>query len=359
MNIKMRYLYGVMALSALMIINSCGDDDPPPKAGITFEVAELVINESNGTVASFHPVLGSTLPGSPSTTGREIEIRVISDKPLDDVAVVAISFSGTATANSSTNPIGDYEVVGGSQNFTIEKGATSAFIKIRVFEDFAFEIDNDDNLFETVVVKLTSVISGPATIGEQDTHTLKIKEDDIVVILDWEALDRANPTDNQYRGDVDMDLLLYLNNSIIRASASAGNDYEAFNIPGGFPAGTYGLSYPYYSGSSDDVEFVSLMFSTSGTLNGNGYVFPIDEPLVFDANYTLQNLNVWDTPADPGYKGPPQVIQTMLKSGINYSNITQITPPADGSRIRSWQHLKQSYPGVFEKLRLLDQSRSK
>lgn len=335
----------------MVVMSSCGDDDPPPKAGITFEVTELAVSESDGMVASFHPVLGSTLPGSPTTTGREIEITVVSDKPLDDVAVIGISISGTATANSATNPIGDFEVVGSSQNFTIQKGATSAVIKIRLFEDYAFEIDDDDNLFETIVITLSSVVSGPAMIGDQNTHTLKINEDDIVVILDWEALDRPDPTDDEYRGDVDMDLLLYIGNDVVRGSTSVGNEFEALNIPGGFPPGSYGLSFPYYSGSSDELEVVSLMFSTSGTLNGESYVYPIDEPLVNLADYTLQNQNVWDDEDDPGYKGPPQVVQTMVKSGINYTNISDITTPVDGSRIRSWQHLKKLYPNVSNALK--------
>jgi hypothetical protein len=316
---KLNLLLGCVAVAALVVMSSCGDDDPPPKAGITFEVTGMEVFESDGTVQSFHPLLFN------GATGVEIQVKVVSDKALDENAVIGFTVSGTATKNSSSNPVGDYEFVASSENVTLEKGATSALIKIKVFEDVEFEIDEDDNLFETIILNLSSVVSGPAVIGDQDTHTITIKEDDIVVILDWDVGDGT-------RGDVDMDLLLQLENELVRGSVSEGNDFEAMNIPGGFPPGTYGLSYTYYSGTSDDLEFASIMFSTVGTLNGTQYVYPDADPLIFIANYTLENINEWDAEGAPF----PKIVQTMVKGGINYTNISQITVPVDGgSRIKS------------------------
>lgn len=318
MNLKL--ILGCLVVVGLAVVSSCSDD-PPPKAGISFEIAENSITESNGTVESFHPLLFT------GATGVEIQIKVKSDKPLNDNAVIGFTVSGTATKNSSSNPIGDYEFISSAENITIEKGATEVFIKLKLFEDREFEIDDDDNLFETIVITLTSVISGPALIDEDNNiHTITVNEDDVVVILDWVALD----SENEDRGDVDMDLLLQLDNQLVWGSASEGNDFEAMNIPAGFPPGTYGLSYTYYSGSSDDLEFYSLMFSTAGKLNGSSYVYPIDDPLIYEGHYTLVNINEWSQVS------PPKAVQTMVKNGINYTNISQIVnPPDGGSRTKS------------------------
>jgi hypothetical protein len=346
---------GIVALAGLMLIISCSKDDPPPKSGIRFEITELEVFESDGTIDSFHPDLFT------GATGRPVVVKILLDRAPAEAIILQYSLSGSATR---INPAGPYNVndfsiteglntIVGTDKITIEKGATEATIIVTVFEDYDFEIDDDDNLFEEVIIRLVSVVSGPAQIGEQDTFTLKIKEDDIVVILDWEALDNEN-SELGYRGDVDMDLLLHFDNEIIWGSVSDGNSYEAMNIPAGFPAGTYGLSYTYYSGTSDDLDVYSLMFSSGGTLNGNKYVFPIDDPLVFSGHYTLENINEW------GESSPPKIVQTMVKNGINYASISNITAPPDGgSRKKFSAMLEKDYPDLHYRLKSVDRNKRK
>lgn len=325
-SMKINYLLGAMGMVALLGISACGDDDPPPKSGISFEVESFEVFESDGTITSFHPDL--QLPGTTSRgKGKDLIVKILLDRPLSETTILQYSVSGTASRTTTSNAVSDYALkeglntIIGTDKITIEKGATEANFIITVYEDYAFEIDDDDNLFETVVITLNSVVSGNAELGVQNVYTLKIKEDDSVVFLEWDAGDGTE-------GDVDMDLLLFFDNVAIRGSASEGSDYEAMAIPAGFPAGTYGLSYPYYSGSSDDLEFYSVMFTTTGTLNGNQYVFPSADPLVFVGNYTLANINEWHLT-----NSPPQVVQTLVKNGINYTNISAINEPASGSRV--------------------------
>ena len=104
---------------------------------------------------------------------------------------------------------------------------------------------------------------------------------------------------------------------------------EAMNIPAGFPDGTYGLSYTYYSGTSDAVEFTVDMFNVGGMLNG---VNRGDTPLTFVGNYGLANINAWD---DPLTGSDPLIVQTMIKGGFNYASISDITEPPSSSRIKS------------------------
>lgn len=326
---KLNLMFGCAALVALVLVSSCGDD-PAPKAGISFEVTELSVSESDGTLTSFHPDLFN------EATGKEYVISFSLDRELTETTVLKYTLGGTA---SRVNPAGTFDVndfsvkegvntIVSSDKITIEEGAASASIIVTVYEDYDFEIDDDDNLFETAIFELTEVVSGYAELADENLiYTLTIEEDDILVFLDWVA----NDSPDEDRGDVDMDLLLQLEDEVIWGSAEPGNEFfEAMNVPGGFPAGTYGLSYTYYSGTSDDLDFISVMFNTKGTLNGGSYKYPVEDPLIFESNYTLENINEW------GEDSPPKVVQTMVKNGINYSNITSITnPPDGGSRVKA------------------------
>ena len=220
-----------------------------------------------------------------------------------------------------------------TQNLTIEKGASEVTIPVTIFEDFDFELtkkkelNEADSLFETIELTLTGVVSGPIKLGDQTSYRLKVNEDDAVWILQWGTDGTDDP------GDVDMDLLFTFDGDIVWGAASEA-DFEAVNVPAGFPAGAYGLSYTYYAGSSDDVDFAVGIFSTSGTLNGTSYTYPEDDPLIFEGHYTQANINAWSDTS------PPLVVQTMTKAGLNYSGISDINEPASGSRMDFNTHLK-------------------
>jgi hypothetical protein len=71
------------------------------------------------------------------------------------------------------------------------------------------------------------------------------------------------------------------------------------------------------------------MYNLGGTLNGSTYNSLDGDPLEFVGNYDQDNINEYDSP--DGIE--PIVVQTMTKSGFNYSNISQINEPASGSRL--------------------------
>jgi hypothetical protein len=231
--------------------------------------------------------------------------------------------------------------------FTVEKGVTEATIIVRLYEDFSFEYDETDGLRETVELKLQSVVSGPVKLAEQNTsYTLTVVEDDPVILLQWTVNGSTEAADVN---TVDMDLFVWQDGQVINrsdynnATGEQELPYEGLYIPAGFPNGTYGLSYTYYSGESDDVDFVSIMF---GTLNGQTYSYDEeDDYLTFQGTYTTSNLNKYD---ESGVA--PKIVQTMVKEGINFKDISTIEEPAEGSRVGTQEKIRIP-ASVFKSLR--------
>lgn len=322
---KIKSIVGFLIVGGSLWLSSCKDDEPT-KSGVSFEISEESIKESDGTLESFHPGLVD------NAEGREIEVKIEFDEPLAQTSVIAYSVGGSAEPNSTTKPYGDYAIVGNGENIVVEKGATEATIIIKLFEDFEVEIEeeDDDGYIETIEITLESVISGSAKIGEQDTYVLTIYEDDTLIYLGWDVGDETS-------GDVDIDLLLWFEGGFQYGSDNPAGQFEAIAIAAGFPDQEYGMSYPYYSGTSNDLEFFVDIINLGGTLNTN------DQLLSFTGNYTLANINKYDEEGAPD----PLVVQTMDKSGFNYTNVTDIGELATGSRKgRSTLSLKDRLKGV-------------
>lgn len=318
----LRWISSMMVVLGVMLVSSCKDDEKP-KSKISFAQEGMEITESDGTMASFHPLLVT------GGKGRDIDVKVLLDRPLDETAVIAYSVSGSAKKNTASD-IGNYEIKGSSDYITIGPGATEAAITITVFENFGFDAESETNPFVTVVLTLDSVVSGPAELdqGAQNIFTLTIYEDDTIVFLTWD-----NGTEGQV-GDVDMDMWLWLDDpdtpeedfGNLGGSASEDSDFEGLLIPAGFPNGTYGLSYTYYGGTSDDVNFYVSLTNLGGNLNGG------TTPLEFQSSYTQANINVYDDDSSPNHKGPPQIVQTMVKDGFHYQDISDIVTVDGTSR---------------------------
>lgn len=317
------WIPAIMVVLGMGVFSSCKDDEKP-RAKISFAQESMDITESDGTPASFHPLYFN------GATGRDIEVKLLLDRPLDETAVIAYTIGGTAIKNTPSD-IGNFEIKGNSEYLTIGPGATEAVITITVFENFDFDAENETNPFVTVILTLESVVSGPAELvqGSQNIFTLRIFEDDTFVILTWD-----NGTEGQ-TGDVDMDLWLWLDDpetpaedfTNLGGSAAEDSDFEALLIPGGFPDGTYGLSYTYWGGTADDVNFYVSFANFGGNLNG------ATAPLEFTGAYTLANINVYDNASDPNHKGPPEIIQTMVKNGLHYTDISNIVTVDGTSRM--------------------------
>ena len=318
----MKKLMSLVIVMGLIFLSACKDDEVP-KSNVIFGETELEVKESDGGPTSFHPLLFD------KATGREIKVPITLDRALAETSIIAFTITGTAKVNSTTNPVGDFEIKGNDESIIIQKGESSVDLVIQLYEDNQFEIDASENMFETIIIKLSSVVSGTAVIGTDDTFTLKITEDDGVVFLDWDDGDGVAPSD---RGDVDMDAFLFLEGEVVANAVAEGSaNYEVYSFSNALPNGSYGLSYTYYSGTSNTVTFFSEMLNFGGTINGKTYA-SFDGPYLSNtATYKLVNINKYDVAGAPA----PAIVQTMTKSGFNYTNVSGITAPTTGSRMAS------------------------
>lgn len=343
---KSSLAWGIAAISCLSILSSCSDDDEPKIAGISFESGEQEVTESDGTPTSFHP--DATEEGTGK--GRVITAKLVFERALEGEVVLKYSMGGSARARSSRNELNDFEIVEKGENveidnneITIAKGATEVFFSIRVYEDLLFEyledtpVNQDGIPYETVEITLESVASGPAKLGTQLTHTIKILEDDVVALMQWAAQDMTAE-----EAAVDMDLIFWHEGTMIWGSFSEGTEFEGINIPAGLPEGNYGVSYTYYSGNSEDLDFAAAFFTTAGKLNNRSYTFPDSDPLVFRGTYTKANINEYSETS------LPKIIQTMVKDKINFSNFSNINIDPTSSRIAP--SMTKLDPSVLKKI---------
>ncbi|HEY0654941.1 MAG TPA: hypothetical protein VGD65_17505 [Chryseosolibacter sp.] len=324
---KIKFLLGVLAIGAVTALNSCKDDEVPV-AGINFELAEQEVQESDGTVASFHP------DEADDGVGRVIKAKLVFDIPLAGDVTLKFDVDGTARQTASADDNIDFEIDAEGDNLTVDgtnvtilKGSTEASFNVRVYEDFVMELtedsefNEDDIPYETVELQLESIVSGPGKLGEAIEHVVKILEDDAYVYLAW----GVNNTDDP--GDVNMDLLIYINGNFAGGSAysTTASPYEIVTIPGGYPTRTFGLSYVYKAGTANDVDFLAEIFNFGGTLTTSGGT---SNPLLqFNGSYTLQNINNYNSTTPSS-----NITQTMVKNGLNYTGVTALTIPATGSR---------------------------
>ncbi|HEX5171273.1 MAG TPA: Calx-beta domain-containing protein [Cyclobacteriaceae bacterium] len=304
---KLSWIPSLMVIVGLVFISSCKDDEKP-KSEMAFAETEQDVAESAGTV----------------------EVKINIDRALSETVVLSYTVEGTAS-KYTPQAGGDYTISPEGGYITIAAGATEATIEIEIFEDGNFEYDFDTGTGnETVILTLTSVVSGPGKLSDTGLqYTLNIYEDDMVVFLDW---------DGSGSGDVDMDILVWYNNptdnpdqglqivdpGLVGGGANPGNDSEAVLLLGGNPDANYGFSYVYYEGTADPLNFTATFVNLGGTVNGSA------SDLQFDGTYALANINPWDQ--DTGTL--PHVAQTVTKSGTDYTNLTDIDVPATGSRGR-------------------------
>lgn len=311
---RISWIPSVIVIVGLMVISSCKDDEKP-KSGISFELADQDVNESDGT----------------------IEVKIILTSPLSEKAIVRFSVDGTAKEvdeDFEINPVGTL--------LEIDPGDTEFFISVELFEDLELEYDFTTEVdFETIILTLDEVVSGPAKLGDQLVHTINVFEDDVLIYLGWEG-------DTE---DVDMDMFAWIDNpdtpeedfGIFNPNYVGGvrraKDYDYVLIPGGFPDGDYGFSYVYYSGTSTDLDFFAEVWNFGGTINGT-----VALPRIYEGHYTDENLNKWN---DATTGTDPIIRQTGTKSGLNFTNFTAIDLTIPGtSRVK---RLSGKIPlGTFE-----------
>lgn len=139
---------------------------------------------------------------------------------------------------------------------------------------------------------------------------------DLFVALTWNA-------GNGTAGDVDMDLILWRFNEgsglyeDIDGSFSASSPRETVVLPADAANGTYAVTYVYYSGTSNNLNFTGSFSSPGGNFSGNS-----NNTIRFSANYTLENRNSGST---------TNISQTFVKNGSTFSNFSTVNIPVSGS----------------------------
>ena len=293
---------------------------------------EVILSENNETVitlknddeqitASFTATT-MTVNESDGAAGF-IQIAVQLDKtPTQDVTI-KYTLAGTADDSLSAywadqSGFSDYYVNGDTTELVVPAGQSSGNIELRVYTDFMFEDD------ETIIITLVeSSDVKPASSNKEMTITLEQQNGKAILLL-W---------DKPAYTDVDMDLWLWAGEDVenfdllVTLSANAGTSpkAEAVFIPSEVTGGVFGLSHNYYSGSADPLTFEVHFIDFT-----DGVVEPLVDREVFTATYTAVNKNPWEET-----QTTPPVVQTFSITDGVYGNITQITVPTSGSRIRT------------------------
>lgn len=251
---------------------------------------------------------------------------VVINYTLSGTAIDSVSFDGTTATSDYDFP--DYAIrsaVAGEDatpgQLVIKAGQTKGTIRLMIYSDFILEDAVSTTSAwdpETIVISLTQ--SAGVAVGANDKTTISIKQEDGKAVgLDW---------DPDYT-TVDMDLKMYVLTSetggslIAQALNASFTGPEIVFIPKAFTEITFGLSYIYYEGDVTPmnfnvqfVDFVNLVFEPQSTRD------------VFDGQYTLANINKWDT------SGQTPIIEQAfnIDADGNY-DISDITIPDAGSRV--------------------------
>ncbi len=301
-------------------LSSCKDDDEPfVKPKLSFEKASYTVNEADGS----------------------IEVKVILDKAYTEDITVEFELDGTAqdeeTATTST-PAPDYRIVGEHDEVEIKAGETEGIIKIEVGSDTRLEDSNpntDPFDPETIEIKITDVDNENIEITRDDeTEVLLEQEDGILILLTWLAPDNTDPNNVK---QADMDLLVRAGSNtsnwegfLTGSTQSSVQGPEVVFIPSTSEYAAYGLSYVYWDGTYDPLEFgVAFIDFVDGAFEAEaGFE-------TFETSYTAANKNKWTDETI----GTTQVVQTMEKAGTNFGSPSDISVPTTGSRVGSSEKL--------------------
>jgi hypothetical protein len=380
---KLSLSLSVLSLALLFTFTNCGDDNEPEKAKIGFQAASSTVLEGNSVTVLFSQALPSgavpdvELTGNASLnadytfqiTAAGIVFTTVNDgiyDPDETIIITLKGFTGNAELGSITvhtvtitetplviqfqsNPPTGNRIEGLAQivafNQQLPAGITVTYtITGTATQGTDYTLTQNQNGFvittlkdeiydpnETVIIELTSV-TGNAVLGATKIYTLTITDEDeslpagLKISLSWEAEDGT-------AGDVDMDLLVWFESApgVYTSkgsvwSAEIGTQFESTTIPANETNGKWGLSYVYYSGTSNNlkvnVDFRSYKGNINTTSNRASYT----------ATYTLANVRGdYDVIFDAG---TDIIAQSYQKNNANITDLTQITVATTGSRTK-------------------------
>lgn len=298
------------------------------------EVVITLTNDDEQLTANFTATT-ATVNEVDGTQGL-YEVAVQLDKTATSDVTIEYTLAGTAFDSTFASGEGipasyyDYYINGETGKVVVPAGQSTANIEIQLYSDFRYEND------ETIEITLTG--STAAQIGTNNKMTITLKQQDgKVIALVW---DEAHT-------NVDMDMFLWIGEDLttldgVIATAivpSTTVRQEIIFIPKAFTDGiteaAFGLSYVYYSGTANPMNFEAHFVDfAAGALEAEA------TRDIYAASYTLDNINAWDeTEIDPA------IVQTFRIVNGEYVDITDITVPASGSRVKTHklpQGLKRS-----------------
>lgn len=261
-----------------------------------------------------------------------INVTVQLDNAPTSAVTVEYTLEGSAidstfAAEYEPDPIPpayyDYYINGKSGELVIPAGSTSANIEIQLFSDFMFEGD------ETIEIALKASNAVQLGTDSEAVITVQQQEGKIIALL-W---------DDAYT-DVDMDMFLWAGETVdaldgVLATAITPRttpQQELIFIPtlisDEITEAAFGLSLIYYEGTANPMNFeVHFIDYSAGVAEGEA------DRDIYAASYTLANINAWDEQGAPD----PAVVQTFRIVNGDYVDISAITVPASGSRMRTQQ----------------------
>jgi len=284
------------------------DDDNGQSYTVSFAVDELTKIESDGLI--------------------EIEVSV-NPVPTQNLTIKYEIGEGTMAIDSLLGfneklprRYWDYHIDGVSGELVIPSGETSGKIKIMLYTDFEFEY-YEHGSYETIELNLLE--SPGIKIGARETIAINVEQQDgRIVDLIWNE-----------DTDVDMDMFLWLGNDLasmglFSMSVNIGSEtpIETLFIPSILNNATVGLSYTYYSGSENPLNFISVF-----TDYENGEWEGEETADIFSGQYTDANKNEWDTEQGTD----PIIVQSLKLVDGAFVDLTDITIPASGSRAKSYE----------------------
>lgn len=282
------------------------------------ETVVTVVNDDEQLTASF-PSATMTVNESDGTDGL-IQVAVQLDKPATQNVTIKYTLAGTAVDSLKAfedETVSDYYIHGVKGDLVIASGQTTGNIEIQLYTDFEFEED------ETIEITLNPSNDVQVSANNKKTITLEQQNGKVIALI-W---------DDAAYTDVDMDLFLWAGEDIehltglVSLSANDGTTpkLELVFIPTEVTSGAFGLSHNYYKGSAN-----SLTFEVHFADFVDGVVEAEATRDIFTATYSAANKNPWYES-----KVTPPVVQTFKIVDGAYVDITAITVPTTGSRIRT------------------------
>lgn len=298
------------------IIITITNDDAQVVA--SFVNTTMTVNEADGPDL----LLVAVQLDNPAPPNTIIEYSILRDQNAPD------AMDSVTAWNQDPSLRGPYDYYVNAQPASVGKlaipaGATSANIELQIVSDLYFEDS------ENIRIQLNESTS--AAVGTNNLMTIAIEQEDgKIIALFW---DDAHT-------DVDMDMFLFIAPDVtsfafpdnllslsIRASTEVRE--EVVFLPTVFSSditeAAFGLSYVYYEGTAQPMNFqVHFIDYIDGA-------FEIaDNREVFTASYNTANINAWDKEG----ASDPVIVQTFrIVNGV-YTDLTGITVPDSGSRVK-------------------------